>query len=394
MKPHPPPTTQFAYWLYLASSLYNFLKSGPPPYNGDELKVFRPNAVLTSRPIQYSWTLYTHEYTTLPAAGPVDVTEPQPEFPHWSRDVTVPPTLFHLAVAVSLLDKLQPEYIVPDRQCFWYTAMLYHLLVGQDALGAEVEHDAKRVAIGAAHCSEASRGTSIFASDTTFRAHPGTFRDLFQRVTHKDIEELRTEEELDAIACEVRLVKLYSSLRDAMLDDRKRFGSWGPFAVPGKDAMIDALRETITDMEVEVVEATSRKTLEAERVKAAAEREVWRAKAAEELEAAKAAMAKKMEEERALAIKELEAQRAATAKEFEEEIAASTRALEAAKGAASRETGTERATAKERAEAAAAKDRQLAALEEEHAAALARLAELERWAASGGAGPSKAAQVQ
>lgn len=168
MKPHPPPTGQFAYWLYLASSLYNFLKGGPPPYNGDELKLFSPNAVLTSRPIKYSWTLYTHEYTTLPAAGPVDVTEPQPEFPHWSRDVTVPPTLFHLAAAVSLLDKLQPEYIVPDRQCFWYTAMLYHLLVGQDALDAEVEHDAKRVAIVAAYYSEASRGTSIFASSATY----------------------------------------------------------------------------------------------------------------------------------------------------------------------------------------------------------------------------------
>ncbi|KAL1946109.1 hypothetical protein VTO73DRAFT_15236 [Trametes versicolor] len=401
-KPHPPPTTRVAYWLYLASSLYNFLKGGLPPYNGDLFTLYSPDEVLTSKPIQRSWTLYTHEYTTLPAAGPVDVTEPQPVFPHWSRDVTVPPTLFHLAAAACLLEKQQPEYIAPDRQCFWYPTLLFYLLVGQDALVAEVEHDAKRVAIGDAYCPEASRNTSTpaTASNATFHAHPGTFRDLFQRVTRKDIQDILTQEELDTIACERHLAKLYRVLQDAMLDDRKRCRNWGPYAVPGKDAVIDALGDTITDMEVEVVEATSRKTLrtlEAERVKAVAEREVWRAKAAEELEAAKAMMAKKIEEERALAIKELEAQRAATAKEFGAEIAAATRALEAAKAAtaaAARETETERAAAKERVEAAAAKNRQLAALEEEHAATLARLAELERWAASRGAGPSKAAQVQ
>ncbi|KAL1946111.1 hypothetical protein VTO73DRAFT_15238 [Trametes versicolor] len=383
MKPHPPPTTQFAYWLYLASSLYNFLKSGPPPYNGDELNVFRPNAVLTSRPIQYSWTLYTHEYTTLPAAGPVDVTEPQPEFPHWSRDVTVPPTLFHLAAAASLLDKLQPEYIVPDRQCFWYSAMLYHLLVGQDALDAEVEHDAKRVAIVAAYSAEASRGTSIFAPSATFRPHPGTFRDLFQRVTRKDIEAIRTEEALDAMTCERRLTDLYGGLWDAMLDDRERFGSWGPRAVPAKEAVIDAVGVARKDMELEMVEVAAKKMLEAERAKAAKEYEAAWAKAVEEREAVRAATAKEIEAERAAAIKKREAERAAAVEKLDAERAAMTKEFEA-----------ERAQLEAlRVEAAAAKARQLAALKEEHAAVLVRIAEHEREVAHGGAAPSKA-QVQ
>lgn len=175
-KPHPPPTTRVAYWLYLASSLYNFLKGGLPPYNGDLFTLYSPNEVLTSKPIQRSWTLYTHEYTTLPAAGPIDVTEPQPEFPHWSRDVTVPPTLFHLAAAACLLDKQQPEYIVPDRQCFWYPTLLYHLLVGQGALDEEVEHDAKRVAIGDAYCPEASRDTSTPAAASNATYVPSALR--------------------------------------------------------------------------------------------------------------------------------------------------------------------------------------------------------------------------
>lgn len=168
MKPPPPPTDRVAYWLYVASSLYSFLKNQPVVYNGDHLRLYSPNEALLPKYIRRSWTLYTHEYTTLPAAGPVDVTQPHLDFPHWSRDVTVPPTLFHLAAITSLLEQRQPEYIVPERQCLWYTSMLFYLLVGQDALVAEFEYDAKRVPIEDAYRPEPVQGTSIPTSNTVY----------------------------------------------------------------------------------------------------------------------------------------------------------------------------------------------------------------------------------
>lgn len=155
------PTTHIGYWVGIVTALYDFLSNKPPVYGGDRFEFFSPTDARVSRIIRRSPTLYVHEYTTLPAAGPVDVTQPQLDFPPWSRDATVPPTLFHLVAAASLLEKQQPEYIVPERQCFWYTAMLYYALVGPDALDADIEGRAKRVTFRNAYRPETFRGTAV-----------------------------------------------------------------------------------------------------------------------------------------------------------------------------------------------------------------------------------------
>lgn len=194
------------------------------------------------------------------------------------------------------------------------------------------------------------------------------------------------------MACERRLTDLYGSLWDAMLDDRERFGSWGPRAVPAKEAVIDAVGVARRVMELEMVEVAAKKMLEAERAKAAKEYEAAWAKAVEEREAVRAATAKEIEAERAAAVKEREAERVAAVDKLDAERAAMAKEFEAERA----QLEALRVATEERVEAAAAKARHLAApVKEEHTAVLARIAEHEREATSArGAAPSKATQVR
>lgn len=170
----------------------------------------------------------------------------------------------------------------------------------------------------------------------SFHAESGTFRDLFERVTRKDIETIRTEEKLDAMACERRLADLYAGLRDTLLDDRDRFDRWGPFADPAKNAVIKALDGTLRGMEMEMWRAA-----------AAEEREAERAAATQKLEAYRALVDKQIEEKEAAAVKEM----AAAAKAHEAEMAAAFKELEAMKAAAAKEREAERAAAAQKIEA-------------------------------------------
>ncbi|KAI0645986.1 hypothetical protein C8Q79DRAFT_1119588 [Trametes meyenii] len=95
-------------------------------------------------------TLYKFEFdgpvaaTSLdPSLGPVPF-EPPPK-PHLrSRSDKSPLTLYELAAAAIVLHAVAPEYILFERQCYWYASMLYYML-GGDA----VENQAPSFSVGA-----------------------------------------------------------------------------------------------------------------------------------------------------------------------------------------------------------------------------------------------------
>lgn len=353
-----------------------------------------------------NYVLYRHEYEAPPVVtGELDpnvaASDAHDEPPPWHRTSNVSPTLYHLAAVTATFHERWPEYILMHRQCYWYAAVVYHALGGQDerleatALPAQTDgiEDAFRPEsernpppVDSANATVASpRRVLLF-----FKLNPGpagSFGTLFKLVTRSDVEELYDKENL-AAAIDARVAAIYGTLRDKVSKIREE---------KTKDELLLQLTKEMAASEekLEASEAAAAKAAEAQRAflsVMAKEREAEQAAAAQMLEAASATMAQQFDAERAAVAKEREAERAETATK----LTLLSAQLEAEKEAAAKKLAAQKALFEARIaeEAAVTNDERFAALAEKHAAALARLAEfeLERRLASGGATPSGSEQ--
>ncbi|KAL1946110.1 hypothetical protein VTO73DRAFT_15237 [Trametes versicolor] len=364
-----------------------------------------------------NYVLYRHEYEAPPVVtGELDpnlaASDAHDEPPSWHRTSNVSPTLYHLAAVTATFHERWPEYILMHRQCYWYAAVVYHALGGQDerledtALPAQTDgiEDAFRPEsernpppVDSANAAAPSPGRVL----SFFRLTPGpagSFGTLFKLVTRSDVEELYDKENLSA-AIETRVAAIYGTLRDKVSKIREE---------KTKDELLLQLTKEMAASEeklkayrveaaekLEALEAAAAQTADAHRAflsVMAKEREAEQAAAAQMFEAASATMAQQLDAERAAVAKEREAERAETATK----LTLLSAQVEAEKEAAAKKLAAQKALFEARIaeEVAVTNDERFAALAEEHAAALARLAEfeLERRLASGVATPSGSEQ--
>ncbi|KAL1949044.1 hypothetical protein VTO73DRAFT_10850 [Trametes versicolor] len=109
----------------------------------------------------------------------------------YTFDEASAPSVSDLLVAASILSDDSPDYILSERQCFWYAGMLLGILLGDIDTDPLVQPTAQKTSFSTAFVLP---DPNVRRPKPVFAGAAGTFKKLFEVVTKKDIDLLYNSE--------------------------------------------------------------------------------------------------------------------------------------------------------------------------------------------------------
>ncbi|KAL1949006.1 hypothetical protein VTO73DRAFT_10812 [Trametes versicolor] len=114
----------------------------------------------------------------------------------YTFDEVSAPSLLNLLVAADLLNLHVPNYILMERQCYWFSGMLLYILLGDATSDLPVRPGAaQRTPFSLAFKRSPREGPQAdLPTEPVLAGQAGTFKNLFQIVTNRNIDSLYDSE--------------------------------------------------------------------------------------------------------------------------------------------------------------------------------------------------------